>query len=233
MKLHLALLGAAAIAALSVAPAFAGAPPIDWDPAYCWQVGGTFDNLPAGGEFQMVGIISTFGDPFEDLNADIPANEFTFYVHGLISNGTTTDALGTEQFYTTTYTGGTIEIYEDSTPDASFTPGPPAGPDLSHFTDGDLILSGSFTDFTVESNNITAFKSGNIEGDLIWTGGSLLTRTYGAQGFHCPGLLVGGSTWDSSVVIPGYIFRHFGKLDIQCAVPTRNSTWGKLKQLYR
>lgn len=231
MKLHLALLGVAALAATSVRPALAGQPPIDWDPAYCWQVGGAFNNLPAGGEFQMVGIIDTFGDPFLDLND--PSKEFTLYVHGLTSNGTTTDQLGTEQFYTTTYTGGTIEIYEDTNHNASFTPAPPAGADLAHFTDGTLILSGSFTTFTVESNNLTQFKSGNIEGDLVWTGGTLLTRTYGALGFHCPGLLVGGSTWDSNLVIPGYIFRHFGKLDIQCAVPTHNSTWGRLKQLYR
>lgn len=234
MRLHLALLGAALLAALSpVTAGAAGGPPIDWDPAYCWQVGGTYNNLPSGGQFQMVGIISAFGEPFTDLNAGDPSKEYTFYVHGLISQGTGTDALGTQEYYTTNYTGGTIEIYEDTSPDASFSPGPPLGPNIANFTDGTLILSGSFTSFTVESNNNTLFKSGNIEGDLVWTGGTLLAETYGAGGSHCPGLLVGGSTWTSSVVIPGYIFRHFGKLDIQCPVPTRNPTWGRIKQLYR
>ena len=51
----------------------------------------------------------------------------------------------------------------------------------------------------------------------------------------CPGLFTGGATWNTSpgVGIPGYLFRHDGKIDLQCPVPTQKSTWGQLKNLYR
>lgn len=232
MNLRHVLLGAVLAAAILPGAAFAAGPAIDWDPAYAWQAGGTPTNLPVGGEFKMVGTISQFNDPFSSLHADDPTREYTFYVHGLISQGTTSVGSGGTIFYTTQFTGGTIEIYEDLTPDASFTPGPPVGPNVAGFTDGALLLAGSFTSFTVESNNFTAFKVGNIEGQLNWTGGSLLPLTLGPLGVPCPGLFTGGSTWNPSVLIPGYLFRHDGKIDLQCPTPTRGSSWGRIKSLY-
>lgn len=216
----------AAAALIATAPvAFAAGPIIDWDPAYGWQVGGTPTNLPAGGEFKMVGIVSAFDAPFGDLNAADPTREYTFVMYGLISQGTVAIGPPATTFYETHFTGGTFELYEDLTPESSFAPFPP---NIANFTDGTLLLSGSFTSFFVQSNNFTAFQTGNIEGAITWSGGTLVDRLEG-----CTGLFTGGMTWRPSVVIPGYLFRHDGKMDAQCPTPANGSTWGRIKSLYR
>lgn len=218
----------------AVRPAGAIGPVIDWDPAYAWQAGATPTNLPPGGEFKMVGTISMFGPPLDDLNASDPTVEYTFYVHGLISNGTTSIGPPATTIYSTTYSGGQIEVYFDTTPDASFDPNPPNAGVPGDFTDGVLILSGVFTSFTVTSNNFTAYDVGDIQGDILWTGGSYLYRFQSGGTEPCPGLFTGGATWYPPVMIPGYLFRHDGKIDLQCPpTPARSSTWGNIKNLYR
>lgn len=239
MRLHQVrawlVVSVAALLVLVTAPRlWAGAgPSIDWDPAYCWQVGGTATNLPSGGEFKIVGIISSFDSPFQDLNAGDPNTEFTFYVHGLISQGTVASGPPSMTLYTTNFTGGTIEVYQGSPRNAAFDPNPPNATVPANFTDGTMILSGSFTSFVVQSNNFTAFDSGNIEGDLNWTGGTLYYRTFAIGGVPCPGLFTGGATWNPSLLYPGYLFRHAGKIDLQCPTPAVRNTWGALKSLYR
>lgn len=221
----LAMLLVAGVAAAAVGPI------IDWDPAYTYEAGATPTHSIAGSEFHMVGIISQWGDALSDIND--PSKEFTFYAHGLISQGTTASGPPSMTFYDTPYISGTIEIYEDNVFNASFAPNPPNAVVPANFQDGTLLLSGSFTSFDVQSNNFTAFDTGNIEGNINWTGGTLLPRMQTAGGIPCPGLLTGGSTWNPSVMIPGYVFRHTGKIDLQCPTPTRSSTWGQIKALYR
>ncbi|MEO5989887.1 MAG: hypothetical protein ABIU54_09285 [Candidatus Eisenbacteria bacterium] len=233
MKLRETIL-AAALLALAVVPTVqAAGPAIDWDPAYGWQAGGTPTNLPLGGEFKMVGVISGFDVPLQELNALDPTKEYTFYVHNLISGGTVASGTPTMTFYETYFAGGTIEVYEDLSPDASFDPNPPNAGVPSDFIDGTMILSGNFSRFVVQSNNFTVYKVGNIEGDITWTGGTMLDRFRRIGGEICPGLYAGGSTWNTSVVPAGYLFRHDGKIDLQCPTPTTGSTWGRIKSLYR
>lgn len=223
----LALLAFARVAAATPGPA------IDWDPAFTWEFGATPYNSPPGGVFNMVGTISAFGPPLDFLNAGDPSKEYTFYVHGMVSQGTVAAGPPATTIYTTNYTGGTIEIYEDTSPDAVFAPNPPNAQVPSSFTDGTPILTGNFTSFVVQTNNFTAYMVGNIEGDISWTGGTLKNEMNGADGQPCPGLLTGGATWNPSVLIPGYIFRHDGKIDYQCPVPVHPSTWGSIKAMYR
>jgi hypothetical protein len=208
-------------------------PIIDWDPAYGWQAGGTPTNLPPGGEFKMVGTISMFGPPLDFLDASDPTVEYTFYIHGLISNGTVAIGPPATTIYSTTYNGGSMEVYYDTSPEASFDPNPPNAGVPADFTDGTLILAGNFTSFTVTSNNFTAYNVGDIQGNLVFTGGAYLHLLQTAGGEQCPGLLTGGATWYPPVMIPGYLFRHDGKLDLQCPTPARPSTWGRVKSLYR
>ena len=226
------MIGAQLLLGALVGPAAAvGAPMFDWDPAFFWQPGGTPSNLPLNGQMNIVGIISLFGPPFEDLNPTLATTEYTFYAHNLVSNGTTVQG-GALQIYTTTYSGGTIEIYSDNALNASFDPNPPNPGVPADFIDGALFLAGSFNSFTIQTNNFTANQTGNAEGVITWTGGPALARLN--QGHDpCPGLFTGGLTWNTSVGIPGYLFRHDGKLDNNCPTPTRNSTWGTIKQLYR
>jgi hypothetical protein len=208
-------------------------PAIDWDPAYTWETGASVTNSPPGGEFKLVGIVSQFGPPLDALHADDPTKEYTFYVHGLISQGTVVAGPPATTFYTTNYTGGTFELYEDLSPESSFDPNPPNLTVPANYIDGTLLLKGNFTSFTVQSNNFTAFDVGNIEGNIIWTGGTLLALAQGPNPQPCPGLFTGGSTWYPAVLIPGYIYRHDGKIDFQCPVSTTTSTWGSIKALYR
>lgn len=221
------------------APNFAHAaagPVIDWDPAYMWQAGGTPTNLPVGGVMNFVGTISGFGDPLDYLNANLPTREYTFTGVNLISLGTVTVGPPATQIYTTSYSGGIINVYEDAAPNAVFAPFPPNAQVPSTFQDGSApLLTGNFTRFTVTTNNFTAFKVGNIEGDINWTGGTLIDKFRTISGLICPGLFTGGATWNTApnIGIPGYLFRHDGKIDLQCPTPTRNSTWGRIKQMYR
>jgi hypothetical protein len=234
MKLRDSILSAALLAAFAVSPAFAAGPSIDWDPAYGYQPGATISNHPVGSEFKMVGVISGFDIPFQDLNALDPTREYTFVVKGLISQGTVASGPPSFTFYETQFTGGTIEIYEDLTPQpAAFDPNPPNATVPSYFEDGTLILAGSFTRFVIQANNFTAFQTGNIEGDINWTGGTLLSRTFATGERPCPGLFTGGMTWRTTVGIPGYLYRHDGKIDLQCPTDVRSSTWGKIKSMYR
>lgn len=236
MKRWMTAMGTALAIAAAAAPAQAVGPVMDWDPAYAWQPGGTPTNLPAGGIMQMVGVVSQFGPPLDFLNPSMPATEYTFHVDGLVSGGTVTVGPPATQIYTTQYAGGTIEVFADPTPDAVFAPLPPNALVPSTFRDDPPpILVGVFTRFVVTTNNFTAFQTGSIEGDINWTGGTLLDLLRGPGGAICPGLFTGGATWNTTpgIGIPGYLFRHDGKIDLQCPVSARPSTWGRLKQLFR
>src|SRR5262249_52144541 len=136
-------------------------------------------------------------------------------------------------FYTTNYTGGFIEIYCDSNKDAAFVPNPPNPTVPSKFANGTLILGGSFNSFYTRTNNFTAFKTGTMEGTITWTSGTLLDRMRDGNGQPCPGLFTGGITWNPNVLIPGYIFRDDGKIDLNCPVSALPSTWGRIKSKYR
>lgn len=210
--------------------AFAGAS-IDWDPIYTWEAGATPTNSPANGELRAVGTVSSFDAPFGDLDPNDPAKEYTIYMYGLISQGTVSAGPPALTLYTTNYTGGVIEIYEDSPRNAVYDPNPPNANVPSTFTDGTLILSGTFTSFYTQSNNFTTFMTGNMEGTINWTGGTLFSRINDGNGQPCPGLFTGGMTWNPAVLIPGYIFRHDGKIDLNCPTPTESRSWGSLKTI--
>ena len=81
------------------------------------------------------------------------------------------------QFYSTNYSGGTIQIYEDLSPDHDYGINPPNATAPSTFADGTLLLSGNFTRFVVQTNDFTQFQVGNAEGDINWNGGSLINLT--------------------------------------------------------
>jgi hypothetical protein len=237
MRLGITLIFVGVVAFAFGGTALAG-PPIDWDPLFVYSIGSppaTFDNQPAGQEIQGVGLVSTFGPPIDFLNSTMPATEYSIFIHGLISLGTSSITSSGFTFYTTNYSGGSIEIYQDTSPDAVFDPFPPNANVPSTFTDGVPILTGTFTSFVIQTNNFTAHDTGNMEWSITWTGGTLFSYTFSPSGQPCPGLLTGGITWDPSpgVLIPGYLFRNDGKIDFNCPTATKQSTWGQVKGIYR
>ncbi|HEV8479286.1 MAG TPA: hypothetical protein VGR66_00705 [Candidatus Eisenbacteria bacterium] len=222
-------------ALVAPAPAHA-APAIDWDPVEFYSaIPGqiTPNNSPAGAQLIGVGTVSTFGPPFAFLNANIPAYEYSIYVYGLISAGTTSSGPPAFTFYNTNYVGGFIEIHEDTSPDANFAPNPPNAAVPSTFQDGTIILSGSFTSFFTQTDNFSAHGVGNAEGDIVWTGGTLLPLTNDPAGKPCLGLFTGGLVSDPAAVTPGFIWRHDGKIDLNCPTAAQTQTWGAMKGMYR
>jgi hypothetical protein len=230
-----AALALALFAPVMVAPAQA-APAIDWDPVMFYSIPSgaiTPNNSPPGAQLIGVGTVSTFGPPFTFLNANIPAFEYTIYVFGLISTGTVSSGVPAFTFYNTNYVGGFIEIHEDTSPDATFAPFPPNVAVPSTFQDGPIILSGNFTSFFTQTDNFSAHGTGNAEGDIAWTGGTLFPLTNDPSGQPCPGLFTGGLVSDPATVTPGYIWRHDGKIDLNCPTAAKPATWGSVKGTYR
>jgi len=221
------LLLTASLLLVGVVPPSSAAPVIDWDPAYFYEPGARFDHSDQDSEMKIVGVISAFGPPLEFLNANDPVKEYTFYVYGLISEGTVSFGSPGSQFYITTYKNfGTIEIYEGPSHNSAFSPFPP---NVANFTDGELLLKGTVSGFYTQTSDFSHFDTGNAEGHITWTGGSLLAYVAG----DCPDLFTGGITWNPSLVITGYLFLHDGKIDHECPTPARSSTWGRMKKLYR
>jgi hypothetical protein len=230
-----AALALAFFAPALVAPAQA-APAIDWDPVefYSLPPGAITPNTSIpGAQLVGVGTVSTFGPPFTFLNANMPATEYSIYVYGLTSQGTIASGPPAFTFYSTNYLFGHIEIHEDPTPDATFAPFPPNAQVPSTFQDGTIILSGDFTSFFTQTDNFSAHGTGNAEGDINWTGGTLFPLTNDPGGRPCPGLFTGGLTSDPAAVTPGFIWRHDGKIDLNCPTATQQSTWGGVKASYR
>ena len=195
----------------------------------------TASNQPPGSIMRCVGTISLFGPPLEFLNPSLATTEYTFTISDMTAGATNTFVNGSYTVWQTPYTGGVITVYRDPTPDAVFAPNPENAQVPSTFVDNDaVLLVGNFTGLTVTTNNFTAFQVGSIEGDIVWTGGTLI-ELLGNGGPTCPGLFTGGSTWNTApgIGIPGYLFRHDGKIDLQCPTPAQKSSWGRLKNLYR
>jgi len=226
-------IAACALAACAIAaPSHAG-PIIDWDPAYFYAEGATPTSSPPGTQLFIVGTISVFGPPLGFLNANDPTKDYTFYLYGMTSFGTVptpVPPLGTA--YSATYDAGVIEIYEGTPRDAVFAINPPDASVPSTFTNGTLLLSGTIDNFYTQTNDFSGFQTGNAEGNVTWTGGTLLpfVSQFGAP---CPSLFTGGLSWQPGVMIEGYLFRHDGKIDLDCPTPAKSSTWGRLKALYR
>ena len=234
MKIRNLMMGALLLGAVASAPAYAG-PVIDWDPAFVYGPGASTTFAVPGAELKAVGIVSLFDGPLGGLDANDPTTEYTFILKGLTAQPTTTTGPPAFTFYTTNYNGGIIELYEGTPRNSSFAPNPENAIVPSTFQDGTLLLSGVFTSFYTQTNNFTASKSGNMEGNILWTGGSLLPLFNGGNGQPCPGLFTGGITWSTEpgVGIEGYVFRHDGKIDLNCPTASSPSTWGKMKAQYR
>jgi hypothetical protein len=232
MRLWVRFAAAALLALAATAPAHAG-PVLDWDPAYFYAAGATPYNSPFGTQLYIVGTVSAFGPPLGFLNANDPTKDYTFYLYGLGSLGTSTTPIPTlGNAYLTNYDSGVIELYEGTPRDAAFDPNPPNANVPSTFTNGTLLLSGTITGFYTQTNDFSTYMTGNAEGSITWTGGSLFPIV-SPGGHPCPSLFTGGVTWEPSALIEGYLFRHDGKIDLDCPTPARTGTWGRIKAIYR
>jgi len=215
---------------------------IDWGPdSYAWETNyNTVTHLSGPGSvLSAVGVVNGFLGPLSSIDPNTAGTEYTYYLTGLTTAGTTVTAGPTLSVYKTVYTGGTIQIWQGSPRNAAFGTNPPNATVPSTFVDGSLFLAGTVPTFTTTVTRVNAtgaYVNGNGDGgdppNGLWTGGSALALV-SAGGNACPFRLTGG--WDMRPVdvLQGYVSQFDGKIDLNCPTPALPSTWGKIKSSYR
>jgi hypothetical protein len=203
----------------------------------------------AGSHLTVVGKVASFGAPLDYLNANMATNEYTF-VWSLTSLGTVKSApLGQDgEDWDTPYTSGTFSIYEDPAKNApgaaTMPPNPPvAGVVPDRFVDGTLILTGAFNVFTtrVTMRSVPLPPGGRRFGgswnaNYHCTGGRAAEYGLVGSGVASAGALwctTGASSLGQCGNPAGYSAHPSGKFDVPGSTPTSNSTWGRMKLLYR
>jgi hypothetical protein len=184
-----------------------------------WETVG-FPPSQSGDEL-VVMAVSTQVDPL--FGVDLAAAEATVVLYGLISTGGYVDP-GTGWTYVT-YTGGTLEVWEDPSRDHDWGVFPPNA-QTPTFSNGSLLFRGAFTSFTL---TLSTSGAGVFEGTLDGTGGSAL----GSLCTGCAYSFAGAFTRDTGAQIPeGYDLQVDGILDVDSAVPAEPAGWGALKAQY-
>lgn len=209
---------------------------LDWDQGFAYETNYTPATFTSanGSQLAMVGRLVALCGPLGGLDANDPAKEYTIYLTGLTSNGTTKP---TATRWTTTYAGGQFFVYEGSpkdTPDPGSMPASPPNASVpSTFTNGTLILSGTLSNFRTQvvllSGNYSSTMAANFQvtggsyaGAFVGTGDGLVTGTW------CP-----SGTGSALCTLPaGYSNVSNGKFDVP-VTPASSSTWGAIKALYR
>lgn len=155
-------------------------------------------------------------------------NQYTYHITGLTSSLRTVNG----DFVVVEYTGpGTLTIYEDSkTSGTPFDYGsnPPNGTAPSSFIDGTPILVGTLTSFQLIYSSFSG--SGSYESDCTITGGTQLGNIPVDQR---SGWQFAGITKNTISVPTGYAHQVKGEAMIPQPTPTRSSSWGQLKRVYR
>lgn len=181
----------------------------------------------SGSSLTMVGLIQLFCNPFSSLNATDPGTQYTIVVSGLTSLGTSHPV---PSLWTTPYSGGTFTIYQYSPRIAPPTAAaaPPAGSALPYYAIGTAILSGTLSGFNINAQSTGA---GSYSANATFTGGTLFGLLGGANG---PVVFQGAMCASSGCLPPagGYSAQFDGKFDTP-VTPALNSTWGRIKILYR
>jgi hypothetical protein len=195
----------------------------------------------SGSQLNVVGIVSVFCAPLDVFNPNDANKEYTFLFTGLTSAGTVgpTPLVGGSTRWQTNYGSGQFFIYEGSPRNAPTAAGgmPPSPPNAdvpSKFTDGTLILSGTLSDFVT---TITQFSTGtfstSFRANYQFTGGTqfALVSGYG-MGLMNGAWCAQGTAGGLCDLPTGYSSHPNGKFDIP-TTPVEQSTWGRVKQLYR
>ena len=241
--LRLALTAALFVVAVPVSAFAQTGTVIDWGPdSYAWETGfNAATKLSApGSQLSAVGVVNGFLGPLSAIDPNTPGTEYTYYLTGLTTAlGTQVTAGPTLSVFQTVYSGGTIQIWQNSPRNASFGTNPPNATVPSTFVDGTLFLSGTVPSFTVtvtRVNGTLAYVNGNADGgdppNGLWTGGSALAQV-SAGGNPCPFRITGGWDMRPQDVLTGYVSQFDGKIDINCPTAATKSTWGQIKSNYR
>jgi hypothetical protein len=209
---------------------------ITFGPSYAKAdaTGFPFGFFPAfGSPLFVAGIVTNVGPPFHDL---LPAGpyEITWVVSGATFQGYgnwddfACGRSGTDYGYS----GGTISVFLDETPDADF-----ANP--STFQDGEMVLSAQTQAIHLTNDDPDGYCVTDNRPDVYlsftFNGGSWFSRVaHGSLSFgngEIPG------SYPDMIPAPlrplGYVLRIDGSMDVVSPVATEPVTWGHVKSLYR
>lgn len=218
------LLLIATLAGLAAGTAQAADPFVDWSTMYQYEPGWANGISNASAVASAYGVINDWNGPFAAL--PFAGHEYTIVFSGLTSGGTAATCGGPLCTFHTAYTGGSFAIYDDVGPAT-----PASWCSFGSFTDGTVLLSGTFNSFFINGSNFSTV--GNFEGDFTFTGGTLV----GLVTNPGTGLFTGGTDRRSSLLPTGCTFSYAqlidGKGDLNPPVPTEPSSWSNLKALYR
>jgi len=193
-------------------------------------------NPDYGDPLFIAGTVSSVGSPFAALLPSPPfeltlvVTSATFDSYGMWDDFTC-NRFGMDQMFT----GGAISIFLDSTPDADFT-------SPATFQDGELVLQAQMQSVHMTDDDplggcptvnypdvrmFFSFTSGSWY-HLVVAGGKGMS---GQSEAEIPGYYL--DDIPAPLQALGYVLRIEGGIDIFGAVATQQTTWGKLKSLYR
>ncbi|MEO5987654.1 MAG: hypothetical protein ABIU54_02035 [Candidatus Eisenbacteria bacterium] len=186
----------------------------------------------AGNTLHALMGVSLFCGPLAGLDPNDPAAEYTIVWTGLTSGGTSTSPFGTSGTkYTTVYLNGGWTLYRGAVDARNYANVPPPAPAVAfpQYNETVVLLSGPMDSLVV---TVTKSSLGNINGSFRGryrvTGGTMS----GSICNNAAGLVNG--LWYPVNPPAGYSAHHNGKYDApDCATSTRNTSWGRIKTLYR
>ncbi len=179
----------------------------------------------AGSGYHGIGFVPNL---FAPLLPDTANYQYTYFIDGL----TVSSLIPVGSFIIINYSGpGFIRVYEDAKlggTAATYGTYPPNASAPASFVDGSLFLEGSLTGFQLVLN--TANNSGSYEAQFDVTGGSQYGNIPANQR---SGWTFAGATGNELNRPSGYAHQIDGQIFLNPAVPTRQTTWGRLKTTYR
>jgi hypothetical protein len=162
--------------------------------------------------------------PDPALPLDLAGNEYTVMVTDL----QIVDAQSSGGVVVLTYAGGLVQLFEDPSKNAAWSDDPPNAQVPGSFTDGTLILGGTFTDCVMIYDLTTS--TGVVQGHVDFITGTRLGELVVPSGW----LFYGGVSTQPIFGIPsGYIMAWDPQLLSPESVPARSATWGRVRGLFR
>ncbi len=178
-----------------------------------------------------VGFVDNISAPLTWSTADY---EYTFVLDGFVSLGQTDLGGGV---YRTFYAGGTIDIIAQAYADGGYTMpfygvDPPDPLAIGSFSDGEIYLHGTFSNFAVTYN--TTNSSGNFQGVLTFELGTHFSEL-GQELQNPDALSIAGLVGqDVDPTVPdGYDLEADGHIYYDGTIPNEDMSWSKIKDLYR
>ncbi len=182
------------------------------------------------GDPLLVGSSTTIPDRFNTIQPE-PALPFDFgqyEVTALIEDLLVLSIEDHPPVRTLHYDDGEIRVYQDTGKDSQWTSGPPNGEVPGSFENGELILTGHFSDCVMIFHTSAGY--GTVQGHVTFTGGTRLHELPHESGW----LFFGGTTNRPQGGLPaGYSLAWDPQLLAETPVATRRTTWGSIKATYR